>query len=104
MTRYPNLTMSPSSYAATLAVMLRFRYARRLSRREGAVLQAVARGSSSAAIAQALGTTQNGVRHILRAACRKLGARNRNHAVAIALLTGVIDPPTESAQPSAALV
>jgi DNA-binding CsgD family transcriptional regulator len=63
-----------------------------LSRREQEVLQLVADGASLQEIAELLMISQATVRTHLGNANRKLGARNRAHAVAMALIAGVIGP------------
>ena len=72
---------------------LRFRYARRLSRREAAVLQSLADGNRIVTAAAGVGITPHAARYALRTACDKLGARSRSHAIAVGLVVGAIDPP-----------
>ena len=69
------------------------RVARRLSGRERAVLGELARGRATEEIAQALVLSPHTVRSHVKTAMRKLGARTRAHAVAIALSAGAIDAP-----------
>ena len=49
-------------------------------------------GRSSDEIAAELGVSKSIAQHYIRVATRKLGARNRVHAVAIAVRLGLIDP------------
>ncbi len=49
-----------------------------------------AAGKTADEIAAALGVSKSMAAHYLRVAARKLGARNRVHAVAIAIRKGVI--------------
>jgi DNA-binding CsgD family transcriptional regulator len=67
--------------------------ARRLSRRERAVLGELARGRATEEIADSLVVSPHTVRSHVKAAMRKLGARTRAHAVAIALSAGAIEAP-----------
>ena len=63
-----------------------------LSLRERVVLTAIARGDSTDEVAGALGISPHTVRTYVKSSRRKLGARTRAHAVAIALAAGLIDP------------
>ena len=63
----------------------------RLSAKERAVLCELARGYSTEETAQALGVSPHTVRTHIKNGLRKLGARTRAHAVAIALSEGVIE-------------
>ncbi len=63
-----------------------------LSRRERVVLAALADGYVTEDIAEALVLSPHTVRSHVKAAMRKLDARTRAHAVAIALGAGAIDP------------
>ena len=65
--------------------------AHRLSRRERAVLAELAQGHATEEIAEALFLSPHTVRSHVKAAMRKLDARTRAHAVAIALGAGAID-------------
>ncbi|MBX5441320.1 MAG: response regulator transcription factor [Solirubrobacteraceae bacterium] len=67
---------------------------RRLSPRERYVLEHLALGEEIPEIAQRLGVTVETVRTYAKAAMRKLDARTRPQAVAIALRTGEIPPVT----------
>ncbi len=69
------------------------RVARRLSGRERAVLGELARGRATEEIADTLVVSPHTVRSHVKAAMRKLGARTRAHAVAIALSAGAIEAP-----------
>ncbi len=51
-----------------------------------------ANGKSADEIAAVLGVSKSMAMHYLRVAARKLGARNRVHAVAIAVRKGLIKP------------
>lgn len=64
-----------------------------LTDRESAVLHALTRSSSSAAIAAELTVSVNTVKTHLRNLYRKLGARTRDEAIAIALDRHLIAPP-----------
>lgn len=63
-----------------------------LTEREHEVLCHLAWGGRTDGIAQRLNLSSNTVRWIVRKILRKLGARNRPHAVAIAYRTGIIGP------------
>ena len=65
----------------------------RLSARERDVLGGLACGDSTEQIALALAMSPHTVRTHLRNIMRKLEARTRAHAVAIAIGDGVIQPP-----------
>ena len=65
---------------------------RRLSDRELTVLAELARGSATEEIAETMVLSPHTVRSHVKAAMRKLDARTRAHAVAIALGAGAIDP------------
>ena len=65
---------------------------RRLSDRELTVLAELARGSATEEIAETMVLSPHTVRSHVKAAMRKLDARTRAHAVAIALAAGAIDP------------
>jgi LuxR family quorum sensing-dependent transcriptional regulator len=59
---------------------------------EREALELFASGKSSDEIAIELGVSKSLAQHYLRVAARKLGARNRVHAVAIAVRLRLIDP------------
>lgn len=63
-----------------------------LTARQAAILVSAAKGLTDADIAATLGVSRNGVKESLRLIYRKLGARNRAHAVAIAIIRGLIAP------------
>ena len=63
-----------------------------LTRREREVLERLAEGRATEEVAQMLHVSPHTVRSRIKSLLRKLGARNREHAVAIALTEGVIDP------------
>jgi DNA-binding CsgD family transcriptional regulator len=65
--------------------------ASRLSGRERAILSELAQGQATEEIAQELFLSPHTVRSHVKAAMRKLDARTRAHAVAIALTTGTIE-------------
>lgn len=62
-----------------------------LSARERECLQWTASGKTSQEIAAILGLSEHTVNHYLSAACQKLGAVNRSHAVAKAIRSGMLD-------------
>ena len=64
----------------------------RLSGQELSVLRELARGSSTEEIAERLVVSPHTVRTHVKNGMRKLGARTRAHAVAIALSDGAIEP------------
>ena len=65
--------------------------AKGLSAREAQALAQAAKGSNNAAIAQALGLSENSVKMFLKRAFFKLGASNRAEAVQLAIRRGLID-------------
>ena len=62
-----------------------------LSPREREVLTLVAQGDSAVAISEVLAISKRTVDEHVRSAIRKLGAKNRTHAVALALRAGLIE-------------
>ncbi|HEX3541180.1 MAG TPA: helix-turn-helix transcriptional regulator [Acidimicrobiales bacterium] len=62
----------------------------RLSRREVAVLRLLAEGESTADIAVALAYSESTIKNVIHEMVRNLGARNRAHAVALAIRGGAI--------------
>jgi LuxR family quorum sensing-dependent transcriptional regulator len=62
-----------------------------LSPREREVLTLVARGDSAFAISEVLAISKRTVDEHVRSVIRKLGAKNRTHAVALALRAGLIE-------------
>jgi LuxR family transcriptional regulator len=64
---------------------------RELDRNEIQALQMFGNGRSADEIAAALGVSKSIAQHYLRVAARKLEARNRIHAVAIAVRMGLIE-------------
>jgi DNA-binding NarL/FixJ family response regulator len=64
-----------------------------LTEREGAILQALARGLSNEEIAKELWVTQQTVKFHLTNIYRKLGAKNRTQATRIAQQHGLVDSP-----------
>ena len=65
---------------------------RALDDNELEALTLFANGKSADEIAAALKVSQGMAHHYLRVAARKLGARNRVHAVAVAVRNGLITP------------
>jgi DNA-binding CsgD family transcriptional regulator len=65
---------------------------RTLDEYELKALALFASGKSADEMAAALGISRSMAQHYLRIAARKLGARNRVHAVAIAVRNGLIEP------------
>lgn len=63
-----------------------------LTARERDVLERLAEGRATEEIAELLHVSPHTVRSRVKTLLRKLGARNREHAVAIALTEGVIHP------------
>ena len=63
-----------------------------LTRRERDVLERLAEGRATEEVAELLHVSPHTVRSRIKTVLRKLGARNREHAVAIALTEGAIDP------------
>jgi LuxR family quorum sensing-dependent transcriptional regulator len=84
------------SYAVTRCLQLesaggrRVRRPIRLSPRETEALQWAAEGLTEAEIAEAMGISEHGVDKHMRLARRKLGTRNRTHAVAEAIRLGLV--------------
>ena len=64
----------------------------KLTRREREVLERLAEGRATEEVAQLLHVSPHTVRSRVKSLLRKLEARNREHAVAIALTEGAIDP------------
>jgi DNA-binding CsgD family transcriptional regulator len=65
---------------------------RQLDNNELEALRLFANGRTTEEIAVTLDVSKSGALYYLRVAARKLGARNRVHAVAIAVCTGLIKP------------
>ncbi|HEX8742103.1 MAG TPA: helix-turn-helix transcriptional regulator [Thermoleophilaceae bacterium] len=63
-----------------------------LTTRERDVLQCLAEGRATDEVAALLHVSPHTVRSRVKTVLRKLGARNREHAVAIALTEGAIEP------------
>ncbi len=55
-------------------------------------LKLFANGRTADEIATALSVSKSMAQHYLRVAARKLGARNRVHAVALAVRMGLVEP------------
>lgn len=68
----------------------------RLTPRELAILESVERGESVKQTARSLGIAMKTVENLQSRMFRKLGARNRAHAVTIAHRLGLLDPVGES--------
>ena len=67
-----------------------------LTPRERAILQMVSEGYSDQETAERLGLSYETVRTHIRNSRNKLQARNRPHAVAVAIASGEIDGPAVS--------
>jgi DNA-binding CsgD family transcriptional regulator len=65
---------------------------RQLDSNELEALKLFANGRTTEEIAVTLDVSKSGALYYLRVAARKLGARNRVHAVAIAACSGLIKP------------
>ncbi len=65
---------------------------RPLDKNEFEALKLFANGQSVPEIAALLGISESTANHHLRIAARKLGARNRVHAVAVAVSIGLVHP------------
>lgn len=63
-----------------------------LTARERDVLERLAEGHATEEVAEILHVSPHTVRSRIKSVLRKLGARNREHAVAIALTEGAIKP------------
>jgi LuxR family transcriptional regulator len=63
-----------------------------LDANELAALRLFANGKTADEMAVELGVSKSMALHYLRVAARKLGARNRVHAVALAVRSGLIKP------------
>ena len=63
-----------------------------ITRRELEMLRLAANGNTNETIARHLGITKDTVNGALRSVYRKLGAKDRTNAVAIALVRGLIKP------------
>lgn len=66
---------------------------RKLSRRQVECLEMVARGKTSAEIANAMGVSRRTIDHYVADTCVRLGVRNRTQAVAKAIVDGLIERP-----------
>ena len=62
-----------------------------LTERETLVLKLVARGLGNRQIAEQLHSTENAIKHVVTDILAKLSARDRAHAVALAVERGIID-------------
>ena len=70
----------------------RHRRTAQLTKRERDVLERLAEGHATEEVAELLHVSPHTVRSRVKTVLRKLGARNREHAVAIALSEGAIEP------------
>ncbi len=61
-----------------------------LSERDLEVLRLLAGGESTAEIARELAYSESMIKHVIHGVVGRIGARNRAHAVAIAIRAGVI--------------
>jgi DNA-binding NarL/FixJ family response regulator len=61
-----------------------------LSERDLEVLRRLADGNSTAGIAEELAYSESTIKNVIRDLVRQLGARNRAHAVAMAIRAGAI--------------
>ena len=64
----------------------------RLTGRELKILRLVAEGRSTADIALELGYSEITIKKVVQSILRGLGAKNRPHAVAVALRSGILEP------------
>ena len=87
-----NLCKPVSSLLSLLALRVLTSLASRLTSRECDCLAFVASGLRIAEIAQRLGVSVVTIEFHLRNARQKLGAQTRDHAVALALMRGAINP------------
>ena len=78
--------------AATGRVGLSHRRSERLTKRERDVLALLADGRTTAQVAVALSVSPHTVRSRVKSSLNKLGARTREHAVAIAIREGAVGP------------
>lgn len=69
---------------------------RQLDTKELEALTLFANGKSAEEIAVALNVSKSMAQHYLRVAARKLGARNRVHAVAMAVRMGLVKPSSNT--------
>lgn len=76
----------------------------RLSHRERIILQELARGQSTEEIAATMYVSPHTVRTHIKNGMRKLDARTRAHAVALALSEGVIEPTESTHSPAVSAV
>jgi two-component system nitrate/nitrite response regulator NarP len=58
--------------------------------REVMILKAIAEGETNKDIARSIGTSEGNVKAIVRSICIRIGAKNRAHAVKLALEASVI--------------
>ena len=98
MNAFPSPTLSGFAAGADVVSLEQARLRRqladralRLSGRERAVLSELARGNATEQIAHELFLSPHTVRSHVKAAMRKLDARTRAHAVAIAMTAGAIE-------------
>ena len=85
--------LAPSLVPKLMARVGPGRAAERLSRREIEILQLMAGGASTAAMAQELHLSVNTVRNHVQSILTRLEAHSKLEAVSIALREGIIEPP-----------
>jgi DNA-binding NarL/FixJ family response regulator len=88
----PKGCVTPASGVASSVVEAQGIHSAELTVRERDVLERLAEGWATEEIAEFLCVSPHTVRSRVKTLLRKLGARNREHAVAIALRNDVIDP------------
>lgn len=94
--RYLDSALAPSLAAPTGRLSPLYGPAQQLSRREYQVLQLIAEGLENQAIAKILYVSVETVRTHVKSILRKLAARDRTHAVAVAFRTGMLSARAES--------
>jgi DNA-binding NarL/FixJ family response regulator len=94
--RYLDTALAPSLAAPADRLSPLHGPAQRLSRREYQVLQLIAEGLENQAIAKILYVSVETVRTHVKSILRKLAARDRTHAVAVAFRTGMLTARGES--------
>jgi DNA-binding CsgD family transcriptional regulator len=84
--------VNPPGHATREIVVLGADRCAMLTVRERDVLEKLAEGRATEEVAELLHVSPHTVRSRIKSVLRKLGARNREHAVAIALTEGAINP------------
>lgn len=69
-----------------------------MTAREVIVLNGLAAGHTEARIAEELAASLRSVQHLVASARAKLGARDRSHAVALAVTAGIVPVPRTAAE------